>query len=398
MPDQIERLEYIEIDRLTPYANNARTHSDEQIKKIQASLREFGFVNPVLVDKDNGIIAGHGRVEAARREGLTEVPCVRIEHLTEAQKKAYILADNRLALDAGWDMGALRFELEGLKEIDFAIDLIGFDSEELADILNDKAEVVEDDYEVAIPEMPKTHLGDIYRLGRHRLMCGDSTDSNDITRLMGGQMARMCVTDPPWNVGIGLDSNPRHRQRSGLVNDSMSSQDFAKFLDMFISAVSPHLEGDMYCCLGASEWPQLDAAMRKNGYHWSATIIWVKDSFVLGRSNYHRRYEPMWYGWLDGKASSYNGKRNLNDVWEFKRPRVSVEHPTMKPIELWSEAIINSSKPNDIIIDPFGGSGTAIIAAEQTNRTAFSMELDPKYCDVIIYRWEQFTGQKAVKL
>jgi DNA modification methylase len=326
------------------------------------------------------------------------VPCVRIEHLTEAQKKAYILADNRLALDAGWDMGALRFELEGLKEIDFAIDLIGFDSEELADILNDKAEVVEDDYEVAIPEMPKTHLGDIYRLGRHRLMCGDSTDSNDITRLMGGQMARMCVTDPPWNVGIGLDSNPRHRQRSGLVNDSMSSQDFAKFLDMFISAVSPHLEGDMYCCLGASEWPQLDATMRKNGYHWSATIIWVKDSFVLGRSNYHRRYEPMWYGWLDGKASSYNGKRNLNDVWEFKRPRVSVEHPTMKPIELWSEAIINSSKPNDIIIDPFGGSGTAIIAAEQTNRTAFSMELDPKYCDVIIYRWEQFTGQKAVKL
>lgn len=197
-------------------------------------------------------------------------------------------------------------------------------------------------------------------------------------------------------MAIGLDSNPRHRQREGLKNDNLTPENFVDFLNGFVQVLSPHLGGDMYCCLGASEWPTLDRALRDNGYHWSGTIIWVKDSFVLGRSNYHRRYEPFWYGWKKGSVSSFNDERNKDDVWEFDRPKRSDEHPTMKPVDMWSEGIKNSSKIGDIVLDPFCGSGTTIIACEQLKRIAWCMEIDPKYCDVIINRWETLTGEKAV--
>lgn len=397
------RYELIPIDSLVPYPGNARTHSAEQIEMLRASLREFGFVSPVLVDGERNIIAGHGRVMAAKDEGMTEVPCVYVDGLTDEQRRAYIIADNRLAEHAGWDVEMLKLELEELEIAGFDISLTGWSDiddldSEWPDIRKTEDDGFDSDAALEETKEPFTKRGWIWQLGQHRLMCGDSTVPEDMRRLFDGSVARMCITDPPWNVAIGLDNNPVHRQREGLINDNLSSDDFKAFLDGFVRTVAPYLDGDMYCCLGASEWPRLDVAMRDNGFHWSGTIIWVKDTFVMGRSNYHRRYEPIWYGWKSGKTSSFNGERNLDDVWEFKRPRVSEEHPTMKPIELWGEAILNSSKPGDVIVDPFGGSGTAIIAAEQLGRKALSMELDPKYCDVIVKRWEALTGGKANKL
>ena len=383
------------VDELIPYENNPRKN-DDAVKCVKASIEQFGFKVPIVIDAQGVIVAGHTRLKAAKELGMKEVPCIVADDLTDEQVRAYRLADNKTAEMAEWDIELLDTELLDL-EANFDMTEFGFEIEPPPAV-----EIEDDgfDADAAMEEIdePITKRGDIWNLGKHRLMCGDSTNPRDIDTLFSGKVARMCITDPPWNVAIGLDSNPRHRQRDGLVNDNMTSADFAKFLDMFVAAVSPHLDGDMYCCLGASEWPTLDKALRGNGYHWSGTIIWVKDAFVLGRSNYHRRYEPLWYGWKDGKTSSYNGERNLDDVWEFKRPRVSKEHPTMKPIELWAEGIKNSSKPNDVIVDPFGGSGTAIIAAEQLGRSAYSMEIDPKYCDVIIKRWESLTGQKAVLL
>jgi DNA modification methylase len=404
MPDQIERLEYIEIDRLIPYANNARTHSDEQIKKIQASLREFGFVNPVLVDKGNGIIAGHGRVEAARREGLTEVPCVRIEHLTEAQKKAYILADNRLALDAGWNMDILKVELEELKELDFDIDLTGFNDEELSDLFGEESdEAVEDDYEVALPEEPKTKAGDIFQLGEHRLMCGDSTEKKRVEQLMNGRFADMVFTDPPWNVNYGAvdgDNAMGYKQRT-IMNDFMGTEQFKNFMMSAFSCMSKSSKpGCMtYVVMSPQEWGNMMLTLADNEYHWSSTIIWNKDHLVMSRKDYHTKYEPIWYGWKgDAPRMCPLEDRTQSDVWDIKRPTKSEEHPTMKPVELVARAILNSSNKKALVLDLFGGSGTTMIAAEQTGRSAYLMELDPKYCDVIINRWETFTGQKAVKL
>jgi DNA modification methylase len=230
---------------------------------------------------------------------------------------------------------------------------------------------------------------------KHRVMCGDSTNPADVGKLMGGRKATMVFTDPPWNVAIGLDSNPRHRQREGLMNDDLTPEEFAAFLDKFIGVMNDHVTGDVYCVLGASNWPTLDAAFRKNGYHWSATIIWVKDVFVLGRSKYHRRYEPLWYGWHTKGQSSFCDRRDLDDVWEIARPRVSDDHPTMKPVELVARAVTNSSRTGQVVLDLFGGSGSTLIACEQTSRRAFLMEIAPLYCDVIVQRWEKFTGKKA---
>lgn len=233
---------------------------------------------------------------------------------------------------------------------------------------------------------------------KHRLLCGDSTKPEHVEKLMGGQKAVMVFTDPPWNVAIGLDSNPRHRQREGLLNDSLPQAEFESFLARFVAAMSGHVAGDVYCVMGASNWPAVDAALRKHGFHWSATIIWVKDSFVLGRSKYHRRYEPLWYGWHGQAQSSFCDRRDLDDVWEIPRPRTSEEHPTMKPVELAVRAIQYSSLPDQNVLDLFGGSGTTLMGCEQTGRNAFLMEIDPMYCDVIVKRWEEFTGKKAQRV
>jgi DNA modification methylase len=247
----------------------------------------------------------------------------------------------------------------------------------------------------APPDKAITQPGDIWVLGDHRLMCGDSTKPEDVAALMNGKKAKMMFTDPPWGVAIGLDSNPRHRQRKGLANDNLPPEQFQQFLEGFVAAVKPHLAGDVYCVLGASEWPRLDQTLRAQGFHWSATIIWVKDVFVLGRSKYHRRYEPLWYGWHEKAKSSFLDRRDVDDVWEIPRPKRSEEHPTMKPVQLPTRAILNSSIPGDVVVDPFGGSGSTLIAAEQTGRRAHVMELEPAFCDLIWQRWERFSGRKA---
>jgi DNA modification methylase len=299
-----------------------------------------------------------------------------------------------------WDYDLLPIELAGLKEANYDLGLLGFDEDELARLLNPaiKDGLVDRDDVPAPPDQAISQPGDLWHLGNHRLLCGDSTDAGQIAHLMTGRAARMVFTDPPWNVGIGQDSNPRHRQRPGLQNDDLPPDDFRAFLGDFLAAIQPHVAGDFYCVLGASEWPNLDQALRQHGFHWSATIIWVKDAFVLERSKYHRRYEPIWYGWHSAGKSSFGPDRDLDDVWEIPRPRRSDEHPTMKPVELVLRAITNSSRAGDIVLDPFGGSGSTLIAAEQTGRRAFLIEIDPIYCDVIIQRFESFTGTKAERI
>jgi DNA modification methylase len=286
------------------------------------------------------------------------------------------------------------------------LSLSGFDDHEIRDVLRrlesrEKSERTEEfDLDEALEEatrQPRTKAGDLWRLGEHRLLCGDATDPDVIARLMGATPARMVFTDPPWNVSIGKDSNPRHRQRRGLANDDLSPEAFSAFLASFAAAMLPHLDGDLYCVLGASEWPTLDRVLRDAGLHWSATIIWMKDAFVLGRSQFHRRYEPIWYGWAKGGSSSFQGRRDLDDVWEVDRPRRSKHHPTMKPVELMEKALAASSAPGDVVLDPFGGSGSTLIACERTGRLARTVELDPRYCDVVLARFEAFSGERAVR-
>lgn len=376
----------VPIGAIKPYDKNPR-NNEAAVDKVAASIKEFGFKQPIVVDKDGIIIAGHTRLKAAQKLGIKEVPVIYADDLTDEQVKAYRLADNKTAEFAEWDADLLGEELTGLAEVGFDMEPFGFEPEEPTEIIED--EVPEP------PEVPTAKLGDIWQLGRHRLMCGDSTNRAMVNKLMDGKRAEMCFTDPPWNVAIGLDSNPRHRQREGLINDKLPEEEFRAFLVGFGVNLIEACDGDLYCVLGASEWPTLDSILREVGYHWSSTIIWVKDVFVLGRSKYHRRYEPIWYGWQGKGKSSYIGDRSQDDVWEIPRPKRSEEHPTMKPISLVVRAIENSSSRNGSVIDLFGGSGTTLIAAEQLNRTCYMMELAPKYCDVIITRWENLTGQKA---
>jgi DNA modification methylase len=288
------------------------------------------------------------------------------------------LADQLLELDAvGWDVAQFGFE-----PLQPPIDPEIIDEDGLSDISGE----------------PLCKLGEIWKLGEHRLICADSTKAETYEKLMLNEKAEMMFTDPPWNVAIGKDSNPRHRQREGLQNDDLSPEEFSKFLRDFATQAIKHIEGDVYCVLGASEWPNLDLNLREVGFHWSATIIWVKDMFVLGRSKYHRRYEPIWYGWNKKGKSSFQGSRTLDDVWEIKRPKRSEEHPTMKPVELMQKAIENSSSYGGIILEPFAGSGSTLLAAQTLGRKCYAIELEPLYCDVIIKRWQNLTGQEAERV
>ena len=392
MKKDVNRYETVEIDKLIPYVNNARTHSDEQIKQIQASIREFGFINPVLIDGNFNIIAGHGRVMAAKAEGMDKVPCLFIEHLTDAQKKAYIIADNKLAENAGWDMELLRVELEGLQALDFNMDLIGFDDIELDDLFSaNDAEVMEDDFEVELPEEPKSKLGDIYQLGRHRLMCGDATKTEDIEKLMNGMKADMYLTDPPYNVD--------YEGTAGKIkNDNMGNDQFKQFLiDSFSSANTFMKQGAVFYIWHAdSEGLNFRSACLEVGWKVRQCLIWNKNSLVMGRQDYHWKHEPCLYGWKDGASHLWASDRKQTTILEFDRPLRSAEHPTMKPIKLFDYQIQNNTKAEDVVLDTFAGSGTTIIACEQNGRTAYCCELDPKYVDVIIDRWETLTGQKAV--
>lgn len=389
----MRRYENVEIEKLKPYKNNARTHSDEQIEKIAKSMKEFGFINPILVDGNLNVIAGHGRILGAKKLGMKEVPCLFIEDLTEEQKRAYIIADNRLAEDAGWDKELLKIELEDLKNMNFDITLTGFELEDF-DFSMDETEVIEDEFDETVPEEPTSKKGEIYKLGKHFLMCGDSTDINDVEKLMNGVKADMLLTDPPYNVdyegGTGLT----------IQNDNMDDETFREFLRVsFFNANSVMKEGAVFYIWHAdSEGYNFRGACHDIGWKVRQCLIWCKNTLVMGRQDYHWKHEPCLYGWKEGASHLWASDRKQTTVLEFDRPSVSKEHPTMKPVGLFDYLIKNNTKKDDIVLDLFAGSGTSIIACEQNGRIAYSMELDPKYVDVIISRWEKLTGQQAERI
>jgi DNA modification methylase len=390
----------VPVDALVPYARNARTHSDAQVAQIAASITEFGWTNPILTDGDTGVIAGHGRLMAARKLSLKEVPVIELAHLTPEQKKAYILADNRLAENAGWDDELLKLELAELKAADFDLDLMGFTDKELEELLNGDESgggLTEDDAIPEAPVDPVSRPGDLWILGNHRLLCGDSTVLSDVERLMGGQLADMAFTDPPYNVDYGNSAKDKMRGKDRrIMNDDLGEGFFQFLYDACLNLLLV-TKGACYVCMSSSELHTLQKAWIKAGGKWSTFIIWAKNTFTLGRADYQRQYEPILYGWKQGTDHFWCGDRDQSDIWNYNKPRVNDLHPTMKPVELVERAIKNSSKSRDIVLDLFGGSGTTLIASEKTGRQGRLIELDPKFVDVIIKRWEDYTGQQAVR-
>lgn len=388
-------IEKISIDKLIPYANNARTHSDEQVAQIAASIREFGFNNPVLIAEDDTIIAGHGRVMAARKLNLSEVPCLRLSHLTETQRKAYILADNKLALNAGWENNLLSLELTELADSGFDITLTGFTQEEM-DALK-PIEVTEgltdEDATPEVPEKPVTRLGDVWLLGKHRLMCGDSTSIEALETLCSGQLVDMWLTDPPYNVAY----EGKTKDALTIKNDSMGDSEFRQFLrDCYVAADAVMKPGAVFYIWHAdSEGYNFRGAANDAGWKVRQCLVWKKQTMVMGRQDYHWKHEPCLYGWKDGAGHLWASDRKQTTILEFDRPSRNGEHPTMKPVALFEYQMLNNTKGGDIVLDSFGGSGTTLVAAEKNGRIARLMELDPKYCDVIVKRWQDFTGKKA---
>ena len=388
-------IEKISIDKLIPYANNARTHSNEQVAQIAASIREFGFNNPVLIAEDDTIIAGHGRVMAARKLNLSEVPCLRLSHLTETQRKAYILADNKLALNAGWENNLLSLELTELADSGFDITLTGFTQDEM-DALK-PIEVTEgltdEDAVPDVPEEPVTRLGDVWVLGKHRLMCGDSTSIEALETLCSGQLVDMWLTDPPYNVAY----EGKTKDALTIKNDSMGDSEFRQFLrDCYVAADAVMKPGAVFYIWHAdSEGYNFRGAANDAGWKVRQCLVWKKQTMVMGRQDYHWKHEPCLYGWKDGAGHLWASDRKQTTILEFDRPSRNGEHPTMKPVALFEYQMLNNTKGGDIVLDSFGGSGTTLVAAEKNGRVSRLMELDPKYCDVIVKRWQDFTGKKA---
>lgn len=391
-----QEMQQVEISKLVPYANNSRTHNEKQIKKLQSSLREFGFVNPILIDRDFNIIAGHGRVFAAKEDGIKTVPCVFVDHLTEAQKKAYIIADNRLAEDAGWDKDLLSIELENLKELDFDVDLLGFDAAELNTLLNSAEDVKEDNFDVEeeLKNPNITEQGDVWILGRHKLICGDSTKAETYEKVMDGKKANLIVTDPPYNV--------KYEGTAGKIqNDNLSDDAFFNFLFDSYTNMEKVLanDGSIYVFHADTEGLNFRKAFADAGFYLSGTCIWKKQSLVLGRSPYQWQHEPVLFGWKKSGKHQWYSDRKQTTIWEFDRPSKNADHPTMKPVALIAYPITNSSLTNSIVLDPFGGSGSTLIACEQTDRICNTIELDEKFCDVIVKRYiEQVSSGEGVFL
>jgi site-specific DNA-methyltransferase (adenine-specific) len=432
----MRRYENVKIEKLKPYENNARTHSEEQVEKISQSIKEFGFINPVLIDSNFGIIAGHGRVLGAKKLGMEEVPCLFVEDLTDEQKRAYILADNKLALDAGWDDEILRQEIKALADLDFDVSLTGFELEDF-DFNQTDIEFEEDDYDVEekLPEIPKAKYGDIYQLGNHRIMCGDSTSQNDIDKLLDGAVMDLCVTDPPYNVNYGsINESGYGKERDNgnkILNDNMDDESFYLFLNAFYTQMMRALKpgGAYYIFHADTEGYNFRKALMDAGGQVKQNLIWVKNALVLGRQDYQWKHEPCLYGWKEGAGHYFINDRTQTTVFEDKadldklskeelkdmikeiiedktpttiihedKPLKNDVHPTMKPIKLISRLVRNSSKPGENVIDFFGGSGSTLISCEHLGRNCYSIELDPKYVDVIIDRWETLTGKTAVKI
>ncbi len=387
-----ERFEKVNIDRLVPYARNARTHSKEQILQLRASLREFGFVNPVIVDKDLNVIAGHGRILAAKEEGIGEVPCVFAEHLTEAQKRAYIIADNRLALNAGWDDEMLSVEIADLQGADFDISLLGFNDAELNKLLGALEDVKDDDFDVEgeLAKPAVTKPGDLWLLGQHRVVCDDSTQADTYTLLMDGKLANLVVTDPPYNVN--------YEGTAGKIkNDNMADEKFYQFLLEAFTLTEKAMARDasIYVFHADTEGFNFRKAFKDAGFYLSGTCIWKKQSLVLGRSPYQWQHEPILFGWKKAGKHAWYSDRKQSTIWEFDKPRKNTDHPTMKPVPLVAYPILNSSMTGCIVLDPFGGSGSTLIACEQTGRICHTVELDEKFCDVIVNRYIDLKGSDA---
>lgn len=378
-----------DINDLIPYIRNARTHSESQIAQIAASIKEFGFLSPILIAEDNTILAGHGRLAAARKLGLKQVPCVKESHLTETQRRAYIIADNKLSLNAGWDDEMLAIELSELQGADFELELLGFDESELASIFEDDKEVEDDDFDVE-EELNKpcfSKSGDIWTLGRHRLICGDSTKEETYKSLMEDKKANLVVTDPPYNVNYEGSAGK-------IKNDNMNTDKFYNFLLDAFSNMEKVMADDasIYVFHADTEGLNFRKAFNDAGFYLSGCCIWKKPSLVLGRSPYQWQHEPCLYGWKKkGKHQWYSGRKETT-IWEFEKPKKNADHPTMKPIALLAYPITNSSMSNTLILDPFGGSGSTLIACEQTDRSCYTIELDEKFCDVIVKRYIEQVG------
>jgi DNA modification methylase len=393
-------IERVNIAALTAFSGNPRTHSDTQIDQIAASIREFGWTNPILVDAKGTIIAGHGRLAAASRLGLAEVPVIRLGHLSDAQRKALVIADNQLALNAGWDEVALSNLVRELDAEKFELDLLGFDSADLDRYLTgldgDAAAEAEEAELPEVPVVPTSRPGDLWILGNHRLLCGDATAVTDVERLMDGQLADMAALDPPYNVDYAnAAKNKTISKDRRILNDALGDGFYPFLYDTCVNLLMV-TKGACYVCMSSSEIHTLQKAFTDAGGKWSTFIIWAKNTFTLGRADYQRQYEPILYGWKQGTDHFWCGARDQGDVWFVDKPRVNDLHPTMKPVELIERAIRNSSKSRDIVLDLFGGSGTTLIAAERTGRSARLLELDPKYVDVIVERWQNLTGGVAV--
>lgn len=382
-------FELIDPAELVPYVNNARTHSDEQIAKLRASLREFGFVSPIVIDADKNVLVGHGRLKAAQLEGLDKVPCVLAEHLTEAQKKAYIIADNRMAEDAGWDNELLRIELEELENLSFDLSLTGFDGADLDKLLALDDDIEEDDFDVdaELERPPLTKTGDVWHLGEHTLICGDATKAETYERLLADKRVNLVVTDPPYNVN--------YQSSAGKIkNDNMADDAFYNFLLSAFKNVEGAMADDasIYVFHADTEGLNFRRAFKDAGFYLSGTCIWKKNSLVLGRSPYQWQHEPCLYGWKQKGKHAWYADRKQTTIWEFDRPKKSADHPTMKPIALMAYPIKNSTMSGCLVLDPFSGSGSTLLACVETERVFCGVELEEKYCDVTVKRYIERTG------
>lgn len=398
-PNLPKSIEIKEVSSLLPYARNARTHSDTQIKQIADSIKEFGFTNPVLVDSSDSIIAGHGRIMAAKLMGLESVPVIRLSHLTEAQKRAYIIADNKLALNAGWDEDLLAAELEELQDLDFDLSLIGFSEDEIGGLLVDETEGLTDPDDVPeAPDAPITVLGDVWVLGNHRIICGDSTDADCVSKLLGSVKPHLMVTDPPYGVeydatwrnkAIRADGSPSDRRAIGKVlNDDKA--DWRDAWALFPGNVVYVWHAGLFAGSVAD-------SLISCGFKLRAQIIWAKSNFAIGRGDYHWMHEPCWYAVRDKTTGHYSGDRKQTTLWKIEKPvKSETGHSTQKPVECMMRPIENNSSPGQAVYEPFSGSGTTIIAGEMTGRHVFAIELNPAYVDVAVKRWQEFTGREAV--
>lgn len=395
-------IKQVAVEKLIPYVRNSRTHSDAQVAQIAASIKEFGWTNPILVDGTNGIIAGHGRLLAARKLGHTEVPVIELAHMTDSQKKAYVIADNQLAMNAGWDTSLLSLELADLKDQGFNLDILGFDPKELDKLLEPEQVdgLTDEDAVPDVPVEPKTKLGDIYQLGNHRLMCGDSTSVDAVEKLLESQKADLLFTDPPY--GVSYEGGHNKKKRQGIIADTLQGEDLT---DLFYESLSTAIiwlkdGAALYVWYASGKSIETYASLAKLPLKLRAVIQWYKIKSGLGAfmSQYIPNCEPCMYLHKEGCSPSWYGPTNEKTVWELKKESTNSYHPTQKPVELPERAITNSTKQGDSVLDLFGGSGSTLIACEKIGRLARVMELDPKYCDVIVKRWEDFTGKKAVLL